>query len=802
MKIDRLGLQFFWKHVLKIEWQWLNIVKPCPLPKQINLDIFDSICHDDGMEKQNQIKRTLTLQGSIDTVRRLLDSNLHSTRASLARAVCAHFCFLNPHSVAQFGGCIKALRELERAGHFQLPATRYPAITVPKTPKRLGRPLEVPCDVPAKVGDVRGLALIKVETSDHMRMWNEMMFSEHPQGAGPLVGAQMRYLISSEHGWLGGFGFAASALHLGDRDRWIGWNDETRKAHLHRVVGMARFLIRPMVKCWNLASHVLGMVLRGLAQDFDTRYGYRPWLVESFVETDYFAGTCYKAANWVEIGQTKGRGRQDRENKKEKTVKAIYVYPLESDFRDLIVVVEPASARIVALDPTDGIDGDIWAEHEFGGANLGDARLNARLVDSARTLFTQPGRMFCATAQGDWPATKGFYRMIDRPDEAAVNVQSILAPHRRRTVQRMKAQKTVLCIQDGTSINYSRLVQTTGLGVIGTNQTGATSSGLHMHSTFIVSTDGLPLGVLDVQITAPPPPKTREEKLAVAEALCKGKQETKVATPPVPIEEKKTFSWIVGLRECIELAPRLPDTRQVCVMDREADIFEVFDEQRQSDAVDLLVRARHDRSINEEYKLFESVRQAPVLSRMRINVPRQSARVKKSKQAVCEKKLQRSAEVELRSKKFDMPVPVRYRGMGKKPVTLWVVHVVEPSPPAGAEPLEWFLLTNREITTIDLAQECLRWYCLRWRIEDWHRVLKTGCKIEDLQHKTADRLKRVIAINLVLAWRIMLMTLLGRTCPALPADILFSDIECEVLAAYAKKKDSLNQPTSEMLFDL
>jgi hypothetical protein len=96
--------------------------------------------------------------------------------------------------------------------------------------------------------------------------------------------------------------------------------------------------------------------------------------------------------------------------------------------------------------------------------------------------------------------------------------------------------------------------------------------------------------------------------------------------------------------------------------------------------------------------------------------------------------------------------------------------------------LEWFLLTTCEIATADQAHECLR-----WRIEDWHRVLKSGCRIEELQHKTAERLKRAVAINLVMAWRIMLMTLLGRECPELPASILFSDIEIDVLTAYAKK---------------
>jgi len=129
-------------------------------------------------------------------------------------------------------------------------------------------------------------------------------------------------------------------------------------------------------------------------------------------------------------------------------------------------------------------------------------------------------------------------------------------------------------------------------------------------------------------------------------------------------------------------------------------------------------------------------------------------------------------------------------GQGDKlPITLWVVHVRETSPPAHTQPVEWFLLTTCKLDDVEDALACVRWYCLRWRIEDWHRVLKSGCAIETLAHKTRTRLGRAIAIRLVIGWRIMLMTLLGRTCPELPAQVLFSDVEIEVLAAYAKKKD-------------
>jgi hypothetical protein len=284
------------------------------------------------MNAQNEIKRTLKQPASIEVVRGLLAQQDHKSRSAVAESVCRHFGFFDARQRTQTGGCVKALRELERAGHIELPAVLTRGGTG-KTARRLDRPVETAIAVPAQAGEVRGLMLIKVDSVELMRVWNELMICEHPQGAGPLVGAQMRYLIASDHGWLGGFGFGAAALQLADRDQWIGWDADTRRKHLHRVVGMSRFLIRTSVHCQNLASCVLGLALRRIGADYEAQYAYRPWLVESFVDTEHFAGTCYRAANWVEIGQTQGRGRQDREHEKSQTIKTIYVYELESDMR-------------------------------------------------------------------------------------------------------------------------------------------------------------------------------------------------------------------------------------------------------------------------------------------------------------------------------------------------------------------------------------------------------------------------------------------------------------------------------------
>mgnify|MGYP001767390363 CR=1 FL=1 len=719
------------------------------------------------MNLQSQIKRALSMPESIEYISRLLNEEASFSRTELAEFVCEQFGFQDPRGQNQLGGCLKALRELEAKGWFQLPMAEIQKRN--PSPRRLSDPVEAPKEVPDEVGDVAGLELVLVGQECHMRIWNELMIREHPQGAGPLVGRQIRYLIGSAHGWLGAFGFAAPALHLADRDRWIGWDAEQRRAHLDGIVCLSRFLIRPGVECRNLASRLLSMSLQRLVQDFERRYHYRPWLVESFVDTSRFSGGCFRAANWILVGQTQGRGRQDRFNKWEKTVKDIYVYPLEKDFRDQLGLAK--GAGLGPLAPGDGMDNDTWAEQEFAGAPLGDARLSRRLVNIAQSKAEKPGWAFTGVAEGDWPAVKAYYRFIDHPDEEAIGMSHILRPHRQRTIQRMKGQRTVLCVQDGSDLDYSTLAQCEGLGVIGTNQTEAQSRGLHLHSTLVVAPNGLPLGILRAQCVAPKLKSPDEER----------------PSWNIPVEEKHTFCWIEGLRDTVDVAAQMPQTRLINVCDREADFFELFEEQRRNPRVDLLVRAQHNRGITDEpFKLFDAVRQAPLQTKVQVHLPRQSARPKLSKKKARPKRPGRLAELQVRYQRIQLRPPKYYSD--KDPIEIWVIHAVESAPPAGTEAVEWFLLTTVNLTSPEDAVQCLRWYCLRWRIEDFHRVLKSGCAIEDVAHDTAERIRRAIAINLVIAWRIMLMTLLGRETPELPAEVLFSDIELQVLRAYAKKK--------------
>jgi len=734
------------------------------------------------METQNQIKRTLSQPEVVKQIKSMLEKNANMNRSQFANLVCERFKFFNPKGEKQLSGCLKALRKLEQDGFIVLPVPSKKGNTK-KNPRRLESSVPEPKDMPDDIKNISNLKLITVETENHMRIWNELMIQEHPQKAGPLVGRQLRYLIHSEHGWLGGLGFSSAALHLEDRDNWIGWNWEIRQENLHHIVNMSRFLIRNSIKCKNLASHVLGLVIKKMPLDFENRYGHRPLLLESFVDSSQYKGTCYKAANWQLIGSTKGRGRQDKLNQQSTTIKDIYVYPIDKEFR--IKMGGSEAKEIEALNVYSNIDDEKWEEKEFGNAPIGDKRLSNRLVEIAENKALLPGESYNNAAGGDWAKVKAYYRLIEKPDDSAVTMTNILLPHREQTIRRMKAEKVVLCISDTSDLNYNNLDHCEGLGQIGSNQTGEVFKGLRLHSMIAVNANGIPLGVLRSECTAPQV-KSKKEKRSASE---------------IPIEEKKIFCWIEDVRDSMKIQSHMPDTTLINVMDREGDFFEMFDDHRiNSSDVELLVRAQHNRKTVENDKLFDAVKKSPVKAEAEIEISRQSARKKKGKQKARDKRDARFAKVFIRFTQVKLKPPNLQKE--KEALELCAIHVIEDNAPEGSKQLEWLILTTMKIKTVSEAKDCIKWYCLRWRIEDWHRVLKSGCKTEDLANNTAERLKRAIAINLVIAWRIMLMTLLGRETPDLPCELLFSDLEIEVLRAYAKKKKLKSPETIKDMVNL
>ena len=225
---------------------------------------------------------------------------------------------------------------MEKDGLIKLPA---PLSKKRRAPRRLA--LSEASDprepVHVWVRTLQPLVFQRVEKGSLSSLWNELIQRYHYLGYRPLSGAQMRYLVWSGDGrLLAALGFGASAWQIKPRDQHIGWNDQQRLRGLHRIVNNARFLILPWVRCPGLASRILSAILKPLRADWRWRYGYEPVLLESFVEIPNFSGVSYRAANWICLGRTQGRGKLEKNHQQVSPLKEIWIYPLHPHFRQIL----------------------------------------------------------------------------------------------------------------------------------------------------------------------------------------------------------------------------------------------------------------------------------------------------------------------------------------------------------------------------------------------------------------------------------------------------------------------------------
>lgn len=653
-----------------------------------------------------------------------------------------------------------ALKRLEERGLVQLPPpTRERKNSTPRQLLDDGQPLPPLPRLAARGRAVAGLRLrlIEGEKDPAHRIWNRLITREHPLKGAPLVGTQLRYLIECEAGIVGAFGFGPPAYHLSCRDQWVGWSREAREQNRHRVVGLSRFLLRRDLRVANLASQCYSLAARQMPRDWKERYGVKPVLMETFVDREHHTGLSLSAANWRRLGQSKGRGRDDRKREHPKSIKDVWVYELQPKARSYL---QGSSAEVLAPRSVFSAGrSEDWVEEELAGADLGDQRLNQRVRDILKQRWARPAASYYRSFDNAYEA-KGAYRLLESP-RSEITLDSLLGPHQEQTARRMAAEKVVVVAQDTTGLSYNTLQKTQGLGPL----TDPQSRGQFLHTLLGFRADGIPLGNL------------------WALAWARPEQSDTAQRNDQSVDQKESGRWIQGFQVSCRWAQRMPQTQLVVCGDRESDIYELYDQKQAAPRnVHVLVRGQHDRCLSGGTRLRTALEQVERGGELIVAVPRRQDRPA------------RTAVLELRWKEVELCPPGVALKKSWPTISIFALWACEKDPPKDAEPIDWMLLSSWPITSLKMAKRLVKWYGLRWGIECWHKVLKEGCQVERRQMKSALALERALAFDIMIASRVMLLTRLGKTHPELPAEVFYSAEELAVVEIKKKRMESIRTP--------
>jgi hypothetical protein len=397
-----------------------------------------------------------------------------------------------------------------------------------------------------------------------------------------------------------------------------------------------------------------------------------------------------------------------------------------------------------------------WVQKEFTGVRLGDKRLNQRLQQIVSALAQRPVDPW-PEVFGDWAALKGAYRFFAHP---SVESEALLEPHKKATwVRAQVAQQMhqrLLAIQDSTAFNYSAFSSIEGTGPLSTE--GQKARGFWAHHIFLVNEVGLPLGLVWWRDWV----RSEERRRETAEAR-------RQRAP----EEKESWRWIQGAQE-VEAAARKAGVEVVHVGDRENDIF-LYLAWADKEKAQVLIRAGQNRRVEDAQarRLWDAASTGTVAGWLKVQVKPRG------------EKAGRVAKVQVRYRRVKIKPPQHLHDQ-YEPVVVWVVEAREIDPPSEEERLHWLLLTTVAVKRSEEALERVGWYGLRWGIEVYHRVLKSGCKVEQRRLKTVKRLERLLALCRVVAWRILWMMYIGREESEIPCTVVLSPEECEALQIHRR----------------
>ena len=640
---------------------------------------------------------------------------------------------------------------------------------------------ELPKDLVISADQLNELTFETVVTKEQKQLFEAVLKEDQEKALLKIVAPLVQYLVYFHEHLVAAVAYAACAWALEDREKYIGWSHEQKNENLKQVARLNYLHAR--LKCPGLETELIRRSVPMMTQDLEVLGREVPVLLEALAlpETEE---SWFKKAGWTCIGSTAGRGRNDKNRTAHLSKKKIFILALDENFREkLHVEVNPGLQSTF-----EGLESEHFVENEFGGCDLGDERRNSTLCTIAELFLNNPGETVCNVTGKNRNLQNQIYNFLSNNKRGkkrkGYTEENILEQHVKRTQERMKFTKVVGYIQDTTECNYTTKVHCEGLNEIGKAPNGKITYGIKIHTMIVIDDNGEILGINHVSFL---------------ESELRSKEEKK--NPNItPIAERESMKWVDGFNAAAKIAEKYPNALHVCIGDRESDFAFLFCIQYSNPHMHILVRAKHDRNLeNKKEKLFDVMKGLDPQAEIDITVPRVTSRTRNIE---CENNgnniifKSRKTKIRLSSKTVIMNIPSNVKdflGIDYNTLNINCVYAYESTTTEGVEPIEWFLLTSLPIDTPNDVLFVLKMYRLRWRIEEYFRILKVIYKIEKYSYGNILSLKRLITIFMILSWRIAILRSCYREHPELPAEVLFSESEISLLKLYAESSgDNFN----------
>ena len=288
------------------------------------------------MELEIKYQGKVANSDEVEFIKKLIDDNPNDSRRRLSKKLCEAWNWVQSNGALRDMVCRGFLLRLESAGYIKLPPRRF----TPNNPLANRKsPPKVDIDqtpISTTLSKVQPFEIRQVRRTPYEKLFNGLISQYHYLGYCHPVGEHLKYIVYTEGRPIACFAFSSAPRHIGCRDKFIGWSPAIRKKNIHLIGYNSRFLILPWVRIQHLASHILGRMAKVVSADWQRVYNHPVYFLETFVDTEKFKGTCYRAANWIYLGATTGRGKNDQTNKPNRSIKAVWGYPLSKNFRELL----------------------------------------------------------------------------------------------------------------------------------------------------------------------------------------------------------------------------------------------------------------------------------------------------------------------------------------------------------------------------------------------------------------------------------------------------------------------------------